>query len=846
MTQTDTIKILLVEDEAIIAMSQAQDLSNMGYQVATVYSGEQAIDAACNDYSLDLILMDIDLGRGIDGTEAAQEILRDHHVPIVFLSSHTEPEMLEKVRGITRYGYILKSSGGFIIQQAINTALELDAVYREKEAQRRALDDHLEHLQRAHIQLQEREETLTRSNRSLRISRRVTRATETVRDDLEFVQEFCTALHEEGGYVLVWVAAIAHKPRPVLLPLASAGRDDGYTEQLEIVLDDPVRARGPAAQVVRTTVPAIVRDIETDPRFGPWRESAGMRDLRSVAVYPVFRNREIWGVYAVYSSRPDAFDSQERETLAQLAGELSFALEAIHSRQERAAMQELLSRERYELGERVKELRCISQLSEIAERPDIEPTTLIREVAEIVPPAFQFPDRTGVVIALRDTTASSGIPDSEAIVSRRSEAIIVNGIEMGRVEVYVAAHEGGAAATGTGRLANRGAAATWAGRTAGRDATSDTIIPEEATLIRIIATRLGRVVERIENLSRERETERRLQLVLDGSRIGSWEWDVATGKIEIDARWAEMLGYDLHELSPMDRRRWGNMCHPADREDAVHQLALHLRGESAFFSVEIRMLHKVGDWRWILTQAQVVEHDDVGKPRRVLGTHTDITRIKESEQSGLAEATQAMEVIRTKDLLMHEMHHRIKNDLNLIRSLFSLQASSARNAETRKVLSEAGNRVTAIARIYESLYHGDDLQFVRVGPLVSTIVRDLRSGVAAGTVEIELEIEDCAVPRRASISVGLIVNELVTNALKYSRGGDKPSTLTISVSPKDHRTIALTVRDDGPGFPEEVLSGGTHGFGLMVVKALAHQHGGTARITNDPGARIDITLRTED
>lgn len=812
MTRLETIKILLVEDEAIIAMAQAQTLNRIGYDVSTAYSGEQAVETALEDCTIDLILMDIDLGHGIDGTEAAQRILQDHHVPIVFLSSHTEPEMVEKVRGITRYGYVLKSSGSFILQQAINTAMELDATYRENEAQRERLDAQLEELQSAHDDLQQREERLTRSNRALRILRRLSRATELVRDDLEFTHEFCKTLHEDGGYALVWVSAISHKPKQTLLPLSVAGRDEGYTEELKIDLDDPIRSQGPSGQVIRTGIAAIVRDIEKDPRIEPWREAALSRGFRSVAVYPVYQDREIWGCFSVYSPTIGAIDQHEQELLNQLAGELSFAMEAIHTRQERAAIQALLAKERSDLQERVKELRCIARLSEIAEDPTLKPSQMMGRVAEIVPPAFQYPEETGVAITLRDQTWTAGAYRSTDSSTRYDAKIVVEGAVLGSVDVVV----------------------------------NGDIIPEERVLIDLIAERLARITERVESLQRERETERRLRMVLEGSRIGTWELDVPTGDMQIDARWAEMLGYVKTELTPMNRHRWRRLCHPEECREVRDRMDAHLRGESEFYSVEMRMLHKVGDWRWILSQAQVIDRDPLGKPLRILGTHTDITSIKESERTGHQEASNAMEVVRSKDLLMHEMHHRIKNDLNLIRSLFSLQASSTGNTETRRCLTEAGYRVSAIARIYETLYQGDDLQYVRIGPLVTTIIRDLRSGLASQNVEINLHIDECLLPRQKSITVGLIINELITNSLKYAVQPDAPTTIGVNVQPHDHNRVLIRVTDTGPGYPEDVLTTGTQGFGLMVIRALVEQNHGTISLRNADGADTSIEIVTEE
>ncbi|MDA3951391.1 MAG: response regulator [Spirochaeta sp.] len=124
-------RILLVEDELIIAMDEQRRLQQEGYEVEIVNSGEAAVAAVVSPHAgvqpVDLVLMDIDLGRGIDGIEAAEQILAEQTVPIVFLSSHQEPEIVERVRTVTRYGYVLKNSGTFILVEAIYVALEVFA-----------------------------------------------------------------------------------------------------------------------------------------------------------------------------------------------------------------------------------------------------------------------------------------------------------------------------------------------------------------------------------------------------------------------------------------------------------------------------------------------------------------------------------------------------------------------------------------------------------------------------------------------------------------------------------------------------------------------------------------------
>ncbi len=129
---TETKQILLVEDETLIAMSEAMMLRREGYEVALAASGEEAIakvESAPEEIAL--ILMDIDLGKNrMDGTEAAQEILKKHDIPILFLSSHAEPDVVEKTEKITSYGYVVKGSSVTVLAASIKMAFKLHAAHR--------------------------------------------------------------------------------------------------------------------------------------------------------------------------------------------------------------------------------------------------------------------------------------------------------------------------------------------------------------------------------------------------------------------------------------------------------------------------------------------------------------------------------------------------------------------------------------------------------------------------------------------------------------------------------------------------------------------------------------------
>lgn len=117
--------VLLVEDEALIALATARRLKPYGYEVRPVYSGEDAVAAVHEQPDIDLVLMDIDLGDGMDGITAAEQILQHVNIPIIFLTSHDEPDMVSRVRKVTRYGYTLKTSNTFVLIESLQMAFEL-------------------------------------------------------------------------------------------------------------------------------------------------------------------------------------------------------------------------------------------------------------------------------------------------------------------------------------------------------------------------------------------------------------------------------------------------------------------------------------------------------------------------------------------------------------------------------------------------------------------------------------------------------------------------------------------------------------------------------------------------
>ena len=212
-------RILLVEDQAIIAMGEAAILRKNGFEVVHAYSGEKAVEASLADTEISLILMDIDLGRGIDGTVAAGKILEKMDIPIIFLTSHAEKEYVDKVKKITGYGYVLKNSGEFILIESINMAYTL---FEAKEE----ISRHLGKQNKTVTKLETRELVLRHVNRILKSLRDINHLIthKTVRSEL--LSGACRTLVETSGYTRAWIV-LTNRDKPVP-PFYNYGFSDGF------------------------------------------------------------------------------------------------------------------------------------------------------------------------------------------------------------------------------------------------------------------------------------------------------------------------------------------------------------------------------------------------------------------------------------------------------------------------------------------------------------------------------------------------------------------------------------------------------------------------------------------
>ncbi|BDZ66948.1 sensor histidine kinase [Methanobacterium ferruginis] len=223
------------------------------------------------------------------------------------------------------------------------------------------------------------------------------------------------------------------------------------------------------------------------------------------------------------------------------------------------------------------------------------------------------------------------------------------------------------------------------------------------------------------------------------------------------------------------------------------------------------------------------------KPHFIALTH-DITQREKAKE-------QIKQSLREKEILLKEIHHRVKNNLQVISSLLNMQSAYIKDKNDQELFRESQTRARAMALIHERLYQSTDLRSIDFGEYIRTLVWDLYRiyGCKPDTIQLKMDLEPVPVDINAAIPCGLIINELMSNAIKHAFPDDQKGEITIKFYQKDHKLI-LTVKDNGIGFPADIGLDNASSLGLTLVNTLVNQIGGEIEINLDGGTEVTITF----
>ncbi|MEG4276153.1 PAS domain S-box protein [Microcoleus sp. MON1_C1] len=283
---------------------------------------------------------------------------------------------------------------------------------------------------------------------------------------------------------------------------------------------------------------------------------------------------------------------------------------------------------------------------------------------------------------------------------------------------------------------------------------------------------------------------------------------------------------------PLKFMEW---VHPEDKPLLQEAIRRVLQGEST--STEYRFFRSDGTMRWLCDRAFPI-YDESGKIYRIAGIAEDISDRKFTE-------ARIQAALREKEVLLKEIHHRVKNNMQIISSLLQLQAQYIEDEATLTLFEESQTRIHSMALIHEQLYQSENLDQIALSPYVENLVANLYQSFGCGNTPIQfnLKVDPIYLNIETAIPCGLIINELVSNSLKYAFVLSLEGEIAIKFHEINDHQFHLTIQDNGRGFPADLDIENSETLGLRLVKMLAYQLEGTLAIDSQCGICYNLIFK---
>jgi PAS domain S-box-containing protein len=331
------------------------------------------------------------------------------------------------------------------------------------------------------------------------------------------------------------------------------------------------------------------------------------------------------------------------------------------------------------------------------------------------------------------------------------------------------------------------------------------------------------ITARIEAENALRESEARYRTLFDQSPFGVLLVDPETTSfIEFNDSMAKMLGYSRSEFGKLNVADIELIENPEDTKQHFEKI---LREGQDEFESKLRTIK--GEIRTVVVNIQVIE---LAGKKIFLDIIRDVTESKRAEE-------QIRTSLAEKEVLLREIHHRVKNNLQIISSLLYLQTKRAKDEETIATLQDSQNRVKAMSLIHEKLYQTENLSHINMEEYILSLVQSLFTsfGVTTNTIDLQVLATDVYFGVDLAIPCGVIINELISNALKYAFPNGSKGSIRIEVETSREGGWELKVEDDGIGLPDDLNIERSNSLGLQLVSNLVEQLNGEIIITKEKG-----------
>jgi PAS domain S-box-containing protein len=377
---------------------------------------------------------------------------------------------------------------------------------------------------------------------------------------------------------------------------------------------------------------------------------------------------------------------------------------------------------------------------------------------------------------------------------------------------------------------------------------------EEVQLTQTIVTYIAIALTRKQAEQALKESQQFIQRIADTTPSILYIYDIEERRnIYCNQAMTHILGYTKSEFHDMGERLLGVLLHPDDL-DKVNQYYSQLRtikinqginpelrldqNADGLFLLEYRMRDIQGKWRWFYSQENIFLYDQNGYVKQVIGAASDITKLKEAEnklQSSLAE----------KEVLLREVHHRVKNNLSVIDSLLSMQTKYVKDAEALKSISDSQRRIHTMALIHEQLHQSQNFGKIDFHEYLQRLVNNLYSSNSDNInhVDLKIDLNPAVLDIDMATSIGLIVNELLTNAFKHAFPNQEQGLIAVTLYKSNgDRRLNLVISDDGVGIPAQINLQDTNSLGLRLVRILAQQLRANLKMSAAIGTSFHLTV----
>jgi len=330
-----------------------------------------------------------------------------------------------------------------------------------------------------------------------------------------------------------------------------------------------------------------------------------------------------------------------------------------------------------------------------------------------------------------------------------------------------------------------------------------------------------------------KNSERMYRNIFENVQDIFYQTDLKGNIIEISPSIERYSGYKPEELINKPVETF--YLNPEDRTYLIKEI--EKKGEVADY--EIILKAKDNNLLYVSTNAHLL-FDSSKNPIGIEGSLRDITERKNIE-------IQLKNSLTEKEMLLKEIHHRVKNNLMIISSLLNLQSGYIKDKASQNIFKESQNRARSMALIHERLYQSTDLKRIDFGDYITSLATELFHTYVSdrNLIELKINVEDILLDINTSIPLGLIVNELITNSIKHGFPNGRKGKINIDFYLKnDHYEFA--VKDNGIGFPEDINFQNTNSLGLQIVNSLTEQIDGEIELNKGNGTEFKITFKELD